>query len=108
MPVDPQPAWNGYSTGKWDGETFVVETAGFRDGIWLDGVGNPLTSAAKLTERFRRVNYGRMEIAITVDDPKAYTQPWTIKLNQVIALNTDLLDYICLENEKDQIHMVGK
>lgn len=108
MPIDPQPAWNGYSTGKWEGETFVVETAGFRDGIWLDGVGNPLTSAAKLTERFQRVNYGRMEIAITVDDPKAYTQPWTIKLNQVIALNTDLLDYICLENEKDQIHMVGK
>jgi hypothetical protein len=108
MPIDPQPSWNGYSTGKWDGDTFVVETTGFRDGIWLDGVGNPLTEAATVTERFHRVNYGRLEVEVTVNDPKAYTKPWTVQLNQVIALNTDLLDYICLENEKDQIHMVGK
>jgi hypothetical protein len=108
QPADPQPGWNGYSTAKWDGDTLVVKTTGFRDGIWLDGVGNPLTEAATVTERFHRVNYGRLEVEITVNDPKAYTTPWTVKVNQVIALNTDLLDYICLENEKDQIHLVGK
>jgi hypothetical protein len=108
LPIDPQPAWNGYSTGKWDGDTFVVETTGFRDGIWLDTSGNPLTDAAKVSERFRRVNYGRLEVEVTVNDPKAYTKPWTVKLNQILALDTDLLDYICLENEKDLKHLVAK
>jgi hypothetical protein len=108
LPVDPQPSFNGYSTAKWDGDTFVVETAGFRDGIWLDTSGNPLTDAAKVTERFRRVNYGHLEVEVIVDDPKAYTRPWTVKLKQVIALDTDLLDYVCLENEKDLKHLVGK
>jgi hypothetical protein len=108
LPVDPQPAWNGYSTGKWDGDTLVVETTGFRDGIWLDTGGNVLTDAAKVTERFRRVNYGRLEVEVTVNDPKAYTKPWTIKLNQILNADTDLLDYICLENEKDLTHFVVK
>ena len=106
LPTDPQPTWDGYSIGKWDGDTVVVETTGFRDGIWLDTSGDPLTDAAKVTERFRRVNYGHLEIEFTVDDPKAYTKPWTIKLNQILMLNTDLLDYICLENEKDLRHLV--
>lgn len=108
LPVDPQPSWNGYSSGKWDGDTLVVETAGFRDGLWLDVKGDPMTDAARVTERFRRLNYGNMQIEVTVDDPKAYTRPWTIKLNQYIVLNTELLDYICLENEKDTAHLVGK
>jgi len=108
LPVDPQPGWNGYSTGKWDDDTLVVETTGFRDGIWLDIGGDPLTDAAKVTERFRRVDYGHLQVEVTVDDPKAYTKPWTVKLSQVIALDTDLLDYICLENEKDVKHLVGK
>ena len=106
LPTDPQPTWDGYSIGKWDGDTVVVETTGFRDGIWLDASGDPLTDAAKVTERFRRVNYGHLEIEFTVDDPKAYTKPWTVKLNQILALNTDLLDYICLENERDLRHLV--
>src|SRR5581483_8891408 len=106
LPVDPQPSWNGYSSAKWDGDTLVVQTAGFRDGIWLDTRGSPLTDAAKVTERFRRVNYGRMEVEITVDDPNAYTKPWAIKLNQLLMLDTDLIDYICLENEKDLTHLV--
>ena len=108
LPKDPQPSWNGYSSGKWDGDTLVVETIGFRDGTWLDRDGSPMTDAAKVTERFRRVNYGKLEIEITVDDPKAYTRPWTIKLNQFIVINTDLLDYFCLENEKDDSHLVRK
>jgi hypothetical protein len=108
LPVDPNPAFNGYSIGKWEGDTLVVQTAGFRDGIWLDVGGDPVTDAAKITERFRRVNYGRLEIDLTVDDPKAYTKPWTVKLTQVLEADTDLMDNICLENEKDMKHMVGK
>jgi len=108
LPQDPQPSWNGYSTGKWEGDTLVVQTNGLRDGMWLDRNGSPLTDAAKLTERFRRVNYGAMEIDVSVDDPKAYTKPWTVKVIEYIVLNTELLDSICLENEKDATHLVGK
>ena len=108
LPVDPQPTWNGYSTAKWDADTLVVETNGFRDGTWLDRNGSPLTDAGKVTERFHRVNYGHMEIEITVNDPKAYTAPFTVKLNEFIAVDTDLMDYVCLENERDNAHLVGK
>ena len=108
LPAIDIPSYNGYSSGHWEGDTLVVETTGFKDGIWLDRNGAPMTDAAKMTERFRRVNYGKMEIEVTIDDSKAYTKPWTTKLNQFIVLNTDLLDYICLENEKDIPHLVGK
>jgi hypothetical protein len=108
LPVDPDPSWNGYSVGKWDGDTLVVQSIGFRDDMWLDRWGSPMTSAAKITEKFHRVNYGRLELEVTVDDPKAYTKPWTIKLTEFIELNTDLIDNICAENEKDMPHMVGK
>ncbi len=108
LPQDPDPSWNGFSTAKWDGDTLIAHTIGLRDGTWLDRKGSPMTDAAEITERFRRVNYGRLEIEVTVDDPKAYTQPWTIKLNQLIVLNTELLDYYCLDNERDATHMIGK
>jgi hypothetical protein len=108
LPKDPQPSWNGYSTGTWQGDTLVVQSIGFRDGLWADYNGSPLTGSAKITERFRRLNYGNMEVEVTVDDPKAYTKPWTVKLNQSIVLDTDLLEYVCLENEKDVGHIVGK
>jgi len=108
LPKDPQPSFHGYSSGSWDGDTLVVRSNGFRDGMWLDRSGSPMTDAARLTERFRRVNYGKLEIEMTVDDPKAYTAPWTVKFNQFIVLNTELLEYYCQENEKDQPHLVGK
>ena len=108
LPVDPQPSWAGYSSGKWEGDTLVIQTSGFRDGIWLDASGSPLTETAKITERIRRVNFGKLEVEITVDDLKAYTKPWTIKLTQMLAPDTDLLDYYCIENEKDRPHIVGK
>ena len=108
LPADPNPSWNGYSSGKWEGDTFVAQTSGFRDGMWLDALGNPMTDAAKITERFRRINFGHMEIEITVDDPKAYTKPWTVTLNQVIKLDTDLLDFVCADNEKDASHLSSK
>src|SRR5688572_8789654 len=97
---DPQPWWYGYSIGKWEGDTLVVETRGFRDDGWLDIWGTPLTEAAKLTERFRRVNYDRMEIDITVDDPKAYTAPWTVRVNQRIMPEAELLEFVCNENNR--------
>ena len=108
LPVDPTPTPNGYSVGKWDGDTLVVNTIGISDGEWLDRNGDPLTDAAKLTEKFRRLNFGTMEIEFTVDDPKAYTKPWTVKIKQFIALNTELMDFFCMENEKDAPHEVGK
>ena len=105
LPADPNPTWNGYSTAKWDGDTLVVETIGFRDDLWLDAAGNPLTEMAKMTERIRRPNYGNLEIEITIDDPKAYIAPWTVKLKQPLVLDSELLDYYCLENERDSVHM---
>jgi len=97
---DPQPWWFGYSRGRWEGDTLVVETTGFRDDVWLDVNGAPLTSAGKLTERFRRPNFGTLEIDITIDDPKAYTKPWTVRVNQRLLVDTDLIEFVCLENQK--------
>jgi hypothetical protein len=105
LPEDPQPSWNGYSVGRWDGDTLVVNTNGLRDGLWLDRNGSPMSDAAKVTERFHRLNYGNLQIEVTVDDPKAYTAPWTVLLNQYLMINTELLEDICLDNEKDLPHL---
>jgi len=105
LPVDPQPSWNGYSTAHWEGDTLVVRTNGFRDDLWMDMTGTPLTSAATVTERFRRPNFGRLEIDATIDDPKAYTRPWNLKLIDRIELNTELMDEVCLEGERSAQHM---
>jgi hypothetical protein len=108
LPVDPQPWWFGYSTGKWDGDTLVVETIGFRDMGWLDEEGTVITSTGKVTERIRRLNYGTLEIEITVDDPKAFTKPWTVKLNQHLMPDTELIEFVCQENNRSLPHLVGK
>ena len=105
---DPQPWWYGYSIGKWEGDTLVVTTTGFRDDVWLDVEGSPLTSAGKMIERFRRPNYGNLEIEVTVDDPKAYTKPWTVMIHQRIMPDTELIEFVCQENEKSDAHLVGK
>lgn len=108
LPSDPVPTWNGYSVGKWEGDTLVVRSGGFRDGMWLDANGSPITEAATITERFHRTNFGTLDITITVDDPKAYTAPWTTTIRHLIALDTELIDYVCQENEKSVQHLVGK
>ena len=108
LPPDPNGTWNGYSTARWEEDTLVVETSGFRDDLWLDSDGNPLTSAGKMTERIRRPNYGTLEVEITIDDSKAYTAPWTVKITQPLVLDSELIDYYCLENEKDFVHMPGR
>jgi hypothetical protein len=97
---DPQPWWYGYSRGRWDGDTLVVETTHFRDGQWLDVNGAPLTDAARVTERFRRLNFGQLDIDVTIDDPKAYTRPWTVRVTHRIMVDSEMIEFICHENQK--------
>jgi hypothetical protein len=108
LPKNAEPWWYGYSTGKWEGDTLVVETTGFREDVWLDINGSPLTESGKMIEKFRRPNYGTLEMEITVEDPKAYNRPWTVTLKQHIELDSEMIEFICAENEKDTRHMVGK
>jgi hypothetical protein len=105
QPEEPNPSWNGYSTASWDRDTLVIQTTGFRDDLWMDMNGAPLTSAAKMTEQLHRPNYGTLEVEITVDDPKAYTRPWTVSIKEGLEVDTELIDEICLENEKSWQHM---
>ena len=95
---DPQPYYYGYSTGHWEGDTLVVESNNFRDDGWLDIVGTPTTDQLKMTERFTRVSYGRMNIDITIDDPKAFTKPWTVRHQQELMPDADIIEFICQEN----------
>ena len=108
LPKDPNPSWMGYSVGRWDGDTLVVDSIGFVDNNWLDNSGHPGTESMKLTERFHRRDYGHIDLAITIDDPKAYTKPWTVNLEFTATPDTDLIEYVCDENEKDLKHLVGK
>ena len=105
LPDDPTPSWNGYSTARWEGDTLVVETAGFRDGLWIDTGGSSMSDVAKMTERMRRPNYGTLDLEITINDPKTYTRPFTVNLTQNLEVDTDLIDEFCLENEKSYERM---
>ncbi len=104
---EPQPSWHGYSVGRWEGDTLVVETNNFRGALngqpaegWLDTRGSPFTDALRLTERFRRVNYGQLDIEFTVDDPKAYTRPFTVRVDQrIVADGSEMIEFICHENQ---------
>ena len=102
---DVEPFWNGYSVGHWEGDTLVVETTGFMDDGWLDVRGSPLTNEGTLTERYRRPSMGRLEIEVTVDDPKAYTKPFTATVQNRLLPDTQLIEFVCLD--KDAQHYVG-
>ena len=106
LPRDPNPTWLGYSVGRWEGDTLVVTTAGFNDRQWLDSGGHPQTESLRLTERMRRRDFGHMDFEMTIDDPKAFTTPFTIKTERLLAPDTDLLEDVC-ENERDQPRMSG-
>jgi hypothetical protein len=110
LPKDPNPSWMGYSVGRWDGDTLVVESFGFNDRTWIDFGGHPHTEELRITERFHRKDFGHMDLEITWNDPKAYTRPWSVKATAEFAADTDLLEYVCKENEKDLSagHLVGK
>jgi hypothetical protein len=108
LPKDAQPTWMGYSVGKWEGDTFVVETIGQNGRTWLDMRGLPATEALRVVERFTRPNIGHIDIDVTIDDPKAYTKPWNVTLAWTLLPDTDLIESICEENNRDLPHMVGK
>jgi hypothetical protein len=102
---DVEPWWNGYSVGRWEGDTLVVETTGFMDDGWLDVRGSPMTSAAKMTERFRRPTFGSLAIEVTIDDPKAYTKPFSATVNNHLLPDTQLIEFVCID--KSAQHYVG-
>lgn len=105
---EAEPWWFGYSVGKWEGDTLVVESTGFRDDQWLDEEGTPMSSSGRITERFRRSSYGTLEIEVRVDDPKTFSKPWSVKLKQALMPNTELIEFVCAENNTSVRHLVGK
>jgi len=107
LPEKPDPAWFGYSVGKWEGDTLVVNTVGINEKTWLDDGGHPHSDALHVIERFRRPDFGHIELQLTIDDEKAYTRPWTVTIPWELLPDTELLDWVCL-NERDVPHLVGK
>jgi hypothetical protein len=105
LPADPNPTWLGYSVGHWEGETLVVDSAGFNDQIWIDSSGHPTSESLRIQERFRRRDFGHMDLQVTIDDPKMYTKPFTFKVTQLLLPDSDIFEYFCDENEKDRAHM---
>jgi hypothetical protein len=107
FPKEMNPAWFGYSIGKWDRDTFVVESAGFNDRSWLDDAGHPHSEQLHTTERYHRRDFGHLDLDITIDDPKAYTEPWSFTLHFRLLPDTELIEDVC-DNEKDGDHLVGR
>jgi hypothetical protein len=101
LPKDPNPTWNGYSTAHWEGDTLVIETNGIRDDMWLDIQGSPITESARVTEKLTRPSLGLMKVEILVNDPKAYTKPWSVTIEMALQVDTQMLEEICLDNEQD-------
>jgi hypothetical protein len=107
LPRDPNPTWMGYSVGRWEGDTLVVESAGFNDKSWLDMVGHPHSERLRVTERFHRVDFGRMQVQVSYEDPVTLTRPLTVSMAVNYAADTDMLEYVCNENEKDTGRLLG-
>jgi hypothetical protein len=101
LPKDPNPSWMGYSVGHWEGDALIVESLGFNDRTWLDAFGHPHTDALRITERFRRLDLGRMSIQVTMDDAKAYLKSWSVDVAMNLAADTELLEYVCAESNGD-------
>ena len=105
LPTQMDPTWFGYSVGRWDGDTLIVDAAGFNDQTWLDSGGHPHSEALRVQERFHRRDFGHMDLTVTVEDPKMYTQPFTIKVTEELLPDSDILESVCNENEKDLTHL---
>lgn len=108
LPKDPSPSFMGYSVGHWEGDALVVESTGFKDRTWLDFGGHPHSEALRITERYRRRDFGHIEIQETLDDSRIYARPWTITIKSELVPDTEVLEYVCAENEKDYGHLVGR
>jgi Carboxypeptidase regulatory-like domain len=107
-PKDSNPTWLGHSIGHWEGDTLVVDTTGFNDKAWFNGEGIPHTEKMHITERYRRVDLGHLEIEFTIEDPDTFVKPWVIKRVAELAPNEEIQEYVCMENERDREHLVGK
>jgi hypothetical protein len=107
LPQDPNPSWMGYATGRWKGDTLVVESAGFNDKTWLDAFGHPRSESARLTERYHRRDFGHLDVEVTVNDPKYYTRAFSVKLPFHLIPNSDVLEAVCAENERDRVHLAN-
>jgi hypothetical protein len=107
LPDDPNPTWLGYSVGHWEGDTLVVESSGFNDRTWLDRAGHPHSEKLRVTERFRRVDFGHIQFQITFEDPETLTKPLTFSLSVNYSADNDMLENVCNENNRDRVHMVG-
>src|SRR6476620_10072072 len=108
LPADPSPSWQGSSVGRWEGDTLVVDTAGFNDLGWLDSRGTGHSEEMRVEERFRRRDYGHLDLTITITDPKTFTKPITLSVVEELLPDTDLFEHYCLENEKDDAHLPGR
>ena len=108
LPEDPQPSWLGYSVGRWDGDTLVVDAAGFNDKSWLDVAGHPHSESLHVEERFHRRDFGHMDLTVKIEDPKIYSHPWSFKVTLVLEPDSDVLENICNENEKDRAHITAQ
>ena len=105
LPVDRQPTWMGYSAGRWEGDTLLVDAAGFNDQGWLDAMGHPQSEDLRIRERSHRRDFSHMDLELTIDDPKMYTKPFTVKATEVLVPDGEVLEYVCTENEKDRVHL---
>jgi hypothetical protein len=106
-PADPEPLWLGYSVGRWDRDSLQVDTVGFNDQSWLDGMGHPHSDALHVTERFHRRDFGHLDVQVTIDDPKVYTKPFSVQFTELLIPDSDVLEYFCAENERDRSHIAG-
>src|ERR1700733_14408884 len=108
LPADPSPSWQGYSVGRWEGDTLVVDTAGFNDLSWLDARGHGHSEEMRVEERFHRRDFGHIDVAVTITDPKTFTKPIAINFVEGLLPDTDVFEHICFENEKDAAHVPGR
>jgi hypothetical protein len=108
LPTDPHPSFMGYSVGRWEKDTLVVESIGFKDTTWLDFGGHPHTEQLRVVERIRRPSLGHLDVQVTYSDPTIYSRPWTVPVKVDLVVDTEMLEYVCNENEKDYAHLVGK
>ena len=108
LPVDPSPSWQGYSVGRWEGDTLVIDTIGFNDRSWLDARGTGHSTEMRVEERFRRRDYGHLDLTLTITDPKTFTRPISFSVVAELLPDTDLLEHYCVENEKDDAHIRGR
>jgi len=104
LPKDPDPTWTGYSVGRWEGDTLAVDTTGFNERAWLDLMGHPRSESMHILERYRRRDFGHMDLEVTIDDPKYYTRPFTFRTVLNLVPDSDVLEYVCNEDEKDVVH----